>query len=55
MICELNTLLAPVMNGKFFIEVDDSEGQLLEVVLGDKATYKFLLKNDLVAYWQKDL
>ena len=55
LIRELNALLQPVMNGNFFIEVDDSEGQILEVAFGDQATYELLLKNALVADWQKDL
>jgi len=53
LIRELNALLEPVMEGKFFIPVD--EGELLNVAFGDQATYELLLKNELVAYWQKYL
>jgi hypothetical protein len=53
LIRKLNELLEPVMDGKFFIPVD--EGELLNVAFGDQVTYELLLKNELVAYWQKDL
>jgi hypothetical protein len=52
LICALNALLEPVMYGNFFIDVDDSDGALLEVAFGDQAIYELLLKNHLVAEWQ---
>jgi hypothetical protein len=53
LIRELNALLEPVLDGKFFIPVD--EGELLNVAFGDQTIYELLLKNELVAYWQKHL
>jgi hypothetical protein len=48
----LNALLEPVMEGKFFIDTDETDGQFLEVAFGDQTTYELLLKNQLVAEWQ---
>lgn len=48
----LNALLEPVLFGHFFIDVDQTEGDWVQVAFGDQATYELLLKNQIVAEWQ---